>query len=116
MLIPPGSRIHRAACSKNTVDPRFGPFLTSDVFTLQWHITQHCALHCKHCYDRSDRTTMSEDKASKVLALLPDGDVHACRKFPSLLGNMLEMSLINIYHNESADRYRAGSCACHQCH
>ncbi|MFW5735379.1 MAG: thio(seleno)oxazole modification radical SAM maturase SbtM [Oceanidesulfovibrio sp.] len=27
----------------------------SEYFTLQWHITQRCDLHCKHCYDRSER-------------------------------------------------------------
>ena len=320
MLISPGSRIHRAAWGKKVFDPCFEPFLTSDVFTLQWHITQHCDLHCQHCYDRSDRAAMSKAQAMKVLddlfdfcrqmhvhgqvtltggnpllyphieqiyqaaaqygfgiailgnpgpidsirrlekivkplyfqvsleglvshndvirgkghfdrsirfleqlqeleiftmvmltltrdnldqvlpladylrnrvdafnfnrlsavgegaalamvdreefslflkdyiraaetnpimglkdnlfniircesgeapfggctghgcgaafnflALLPDGDVHACRKFPSLLGNMLDTRLIDIYHSKSAERYRAGSIACHQC-
>lgn len=72
MLISPGSRIHRAACGKNAFDPCFEPFLTSDVFTLQWHITQQCDLHCKHCYDRSDRVAMPEAEAMKVLADLFD--------------------------------------------
>lgn len=27
----------------------------AEVFTVQWHITNRCDLHCKHCYDRSDR-------------------------------------------------------------
>ncbi|WP_419661922.1 radical SAM domain protein [Desulfosarcina variabilis str. Montpellier] len=72
MLLSPGSRIHRTAFRENRVDPCFEPFLTTDVFTLQWHITQHCDLHCKHCYDRSDRAAMSEAEAMKVLADLFD--------------------------------------------
>ena len=34
-------------------------FFKAPVFTLQWHITQKCDLHCKHCYDRSERVSMS---------------------------------------------------------
>jgi selenobiotic family peptide radical SAM maturase len=37
------------------------------VFTLQWHVTQACDLHCLHCYDRSDRTPLKMDQAVKVL-------------------------------------------------
>jgi selenobiotic family peptide radical SAM maturase len=42
-------------------------FFTCRVFTLQWHITQACDLHCKHCYDRSDRDCMGLDQAMAVL-------------------------------------------------
>ena len=72
MLISPDSRIHRDACGENTVGPCFESFLTSNVFSLQWHITQHCDLHCKHCYDRSNRAAMSKAQAMKVLADLFD--------------------------------------------
>ncbi|OCC15437.1 radical SAM domain protein [Dissulfuribacter thermophilus] len=37
------------------------------VFSLQWHITQRCDLHCKHCYDRSERAPLSLEKAFEVL-------------------------------------------------
>lgn len=47
-------------------------YLTSFYFTLQWHITQACDLHCKHCYDRSDRTTLPLQTAIKVLDDLMD--------------------------------------------
>jgi selenobiotic family peptide radical SAM maturase len=43
------------------------PFLASPTFTLQWHITQACDLHCRHCYDRSDRTTLSLAQATGIL-------------------------------------------------
>ncbi|MBN2655033.1 MAG: selenobiotic family peptide radical SAM maturase [Nitrospirae bacterium] len=47
-------------------------FFSSDVFTLQWHITQSCDLHCRHCYDRSDRANVSFDSAVKILDQLYD--------------------------------------------
>jgi selenobiotic family peptide radical SAM maturase len=53
--------------------------------------------------------------AFNFLALLPDGEVHACRKFPSLIGNITKNNLYDIYHNELAARYRAGGRACRNC-
>ncbi|MCE5311587.1 MAG: selenobiotic family peptide radical SAM maturase [Nitrospiraceae bacterium] len=47
-------------------------FFSSDVFTLQWHITQSCDLHCKHCYDRSDRANVSFSDAVAILDQLYD--------------------------------------------
>jgi selenobiotic family peptide radical SAM maturase len=67
ILISPQSRIKR--------DPSMFPldtwddkrFLTSRSFTLQWHITHACDLHCRHCYDRSARTPMEFDQALRIL-------------------------------------------------
>ncbi|MBA3017017.1 MAG: selenobiotic family peptide radical SAM maturase [Proteobacteria bacterium] len=42
-------------------------FLASPSFALQWHITQACDLHCKHCYDRSSRSSLKLDKAFGIL-------------------------------------------------
>lgn len=53
--------------------------------------------------------------AFNFLALLPDGEVHACRKFPSLLGNLNSASLLEVYDSEIAGKYRSGSIACAQC-
>jgi selenobiotic family peptide radical SAM maturase len=53
--------------------------------------------------------------AFNFLALLPDGEVHACRKFPSPLGNVCSQSLAGIYHSPVAERYRQGSTACREC-
>ena len=39
----------------------------SPTFTLQWHITQECDLHCLHCYDRSDRVTMELEQGIRIL-------------------------------------------------
>ena len=53
--------------------------------------------------------------AFNFLTVLPDGEVHACRKFPSLIGNAFEQSLGEIYESEVAKRYRAGPSACRAC-
>ncbi len=44
-----------------------GLFLTAQAFTLQWHLTQACDLHCRHCYDRSNRSSLGLDQALAVL-------------------------------------------------
>jgi selenobiotic family peptide radical SAM maturase len=46
---------------------------------------------------------------------LPDGAIHACRKFPSPIGHLDHLSLESIYQGEKARRYRAGSSACSAC-
>lgn len=66
-LLSPGSRIHRVALPEGKMDPSLGSFLSTDIFTLQWHVTQACDLHCKHCYDRSDREPMALDTAMAIL-------------------------------------------------
>ncbi len=42
-------------------------FMTARVFTLQWHITQSCDLHCRHCYDRSPRPAMPYTQGLQIL-------------------------------------------------
>lgn len=69
ILLAPASLIRRDEQSfplTGTVEPRF---LAAEVFTLQWHITQVCDLHCKHCYDRSDRAPLP---LARGLAVLDD--------------------------------------------
>ena len=53
--------------------------------------------------------------AFNFVALLPDGEVHACRKLPSHIGNIYQQRLNDIYHGSLARRYRAGSAACMDC-
>ena len=53
--------------------------------------------------------------AFNFLTILPDGEVHACRKLPSKIGNILEHSLVEIYDSEAAQRYRGGPEACRAC-
>ena len=54
--------------------------------------------------------------AFNFLAVLPDGEVHACRKFPSPVGNIRQDSLDSIYDSQAARDYRRGTAACHGCH
>ena len=53
--------------------------------------------------------------AFNFVSVLPDGEVHACRKFPSWLGNIFEQPLNDIYHGSYAEKYRSGSAACSDC-
>lgn len=53
--------------------------------------------------------------AFNFVSVLPDGEVHACRKFPSLLGNIFTQSLNDIYAGKQAERYRTGSTSCLDC-
>ncbi|MFH1983875.1 MAG: thio(seleno)oxazole modification radical SAM maturase SbtM [Pseudomonadota bacterium] len=53
--------------------------------------------------------------AFNFVSLLPDGEVHACRKFPSPIGNILSQRLVDIYDGASARRYRSGTAACREC-
>jgi selenobiotic family peptide radical SAM maturase len=53
--------------------------------------------------------------AFNFLALLPDGQVHACRKLPSLLGNISGNRLEEIYDSLRARHYRSGCSACSAC-
>jgi radical SAM protein with 4Fe4S-binding SPASM domain len=53
--------------------------------------------------------------AFNFVALLADGEVHACRKFPSLIGNIRQNRLMDIYHSKAAQRYRNGSQLCSDC-
>jgi selenobiotic family peptide radical SAM maturase len=53
--------------------------------------------------------------AFNSLSVLPDGEAHACRRFPSLLGNIQEQTLDELYHSAAAERYRRGMRACKGC-
>jgi len=53
--------------------------------------------------------------AFNFLALLPDGEVHACRKLPSLIGNIARERLEEIYDSDRARHYRAGCSGCSAC-
>ncbi|MFZ2448311.1 MAG: thio(seleno)oxazole modification radical SAM maturase SbtM [Syntrophobacteraceae bacterium] len=66
LLIRPPSRIRRETSS---ISPECADdeALSASVFTLQWHITQACDLHCRHCYDRSDRVLLDPSKAVAIL-------------------------------------------------
>jgi selenobiotic family peptide radical SAM maturase len=53
--------------------------------------------------------------AFNFIVALSDGEAHACRKFPSLIGNVFEQSIAEIYDSEIARQYRSGCTACRTC-
>ena len=67
LLLAPESRISRLSQSKSTLPQEQAPYVSADTFTLQWHVTQACDLHCKHCYDRSSRPSMPLYEALAVI-------------------------------------------------
>ena len=42
-------------------------YLNASYFTLQWHVTQACDLHCKHCYDRSEISPLTLEQGITIL-------------------------------------------------
>jgi selenobiotic family peptide radical SAM maturase len=53
--------------------------------------------------------------AFNFVAVLSDGEVHACRKFPSPIGNISHQKIAEIYDSEIAERYRSGCAECRLC-
>lgn len=53
--------------------------------------------------------------AFNFVALLPDGEVHACRKFPSLIGNAFTETFLHIYDSREAQKYRIRPDECREC-
>jgi selenobiotic family peptide radical SAM maturase len=67
ILLASVSKIRREMRQYQTGDIYDPDFFSASIFTLQWHITQTCDLHCKHCYDRSERGALEFAKARKIL-------------------------------------------------
>jgi selenobiotic family peptide radical SAM maturase len=72
LLVRPPSRIRRDPNSFPIPQDTEEKFLSSPSFSIQWHITQACDLHCKHCYDRSSRSFLKKEQAIKILDGLQD--------------------------------------------
>ncbi len=53
--------------------------------------------------------------AFNFVALLPDGELHACRKFPSLIGDVARFSFEELYFSEAAKKYRRRPVDCRGC-
>lgn len=65
LLVRPQSRLRRdpgIAASAPSEE-----YAAAEVFTLQWHLTQECDLHCRHCYDRSARGAFPFERALTLL-------------------------------------------------
>ncbi len=53
--------------------------------------------------------------AFNFCSILPNGDMHACRKFQSPIGNVLQSSLLELYDSPIAEQYRMGPTECRGC-
>lgn len=104
ILLAPPSKLTRdpsVFSSNEYVDHRF---LTSRSFTLQWHITQSCDLHCKHCYDRSNRSNMALEDAITVL-----DNLHAFCKSKNVRGAISFTGGNPLMYPHFMDLYREAS-------
>ncbi len=72
IIISPQSKLKRPDGKFCKLDNIEDENLIANVFTLQWHITQLCDLHCKHCYDRSKRSPMKLKQGLAILDQLRD--------------------------------------------
>jgi selenobiotic family peptide radical SAM maturase len=79
-------------------------FLSSPAFTLQWHITQTCDLHCKHCYDRSSRAQVKFDQAVRIL-----DDLHAFCTAKNVAGAVSFTGGNPLLHPDFTGIYRAAA-------
>ncbi|MGD9974085.1 MAG: thio(seleno)oxazole modification radical SAM maturase SbtM [Desulfatirhabdiaceae bacterium] len=104
ILFVPRSRIRRDFPVIERLSWSGEQILTSPAFTMQWHITQACDLHCRHCYDRSDRSALSLHAALKIL----DDLDRFCRK-KHVKGQISFTGGNPLLHPDFFDIYRAAS-------
>jgi len=76
LILSPSSGLRREPTFP--ADPQIERFMSANVFTLQWHLTQTCDLHCRHCYDRSRRSDFPFERA---LTLLDELRSFCCSRF-----------------------------------
>jgi selenobiotic family peptide radical SAM maturase len=65
LVVSPPSKLRREGATDGSAP--FADFKSAEVFTLQWHLTQECDLHCRHCYDRSIRKEFPFERALTLL-------------------------------------------------
>lgn len=65
LILAPHTQLRReTAIAEHSPDERY---IAAQVFTLQWHLTQECDLHCRHCYDRTSRSSFPFERALSLL-------------------------------------------------
>jgi len=102
LILAPASKLRRDPSVFTATRTSDEEFLVSDSFTLQWHITQICDLHCKHCYDRTDRSPLTFEQAVKVL-----DDLYAFCKDRRVRGAISFTGGNPLLHPRFLDIYRA---------
>jgi len=107
LLLAPLSRLRRDPdiCSPAGRDGIAERFLAAAFFTVQWHITQTCDLHCKHCYDRSPRPMLELSRGVTLLRQLRDfaSDRHVRAQVSFTGGNPLLHPHFNELYQTAAD-------------
>jgi selenobiotic family peptide radical SAM maturase len=104
LLIAPESGIRRDPSLFSACENISGDFLSSNSFTLQWHITQTCDLHCKHCYDRSVRSNVTFDEGIKIL-----DDLYSFCRSRRVMGAISFTGGNPLLHPDFAKLYKAAS-------
>ncbi|GAB6060796.1 thio(seleno)oxazole modification radical SAM maturase SbtM [Desulfonatronum parangueonense] len=106
LVLAPKSRLRRDPAIFEVEKKHHQRFMTSRVFTLQWHITQACDLHCRHCYDRTARHALSLDQAMFVLDELEGfcADYNVRAKVTFTGGNPLMYPEFDALYLETAQR------------
>jgi uncharacterized radical SAM superfamily Fe-S cluster-containing enzyme len=104
ILTPPSDLIR----DESFIDGRFfDPELARiTTFALQWHLTQACDLHCRHCYDRSTRKNMEFVQAIQVLDKLYAFTQanHVCAQVSFSGGNPMLYPFFYEIYREAVDR------------
>ena len=105
LIMEPASKLVREPDFPRGIIADSAPF-TATTFTLQWHITQKCDLHCRHCYDRSDRQTLVLEEAIRILDDLYEfcRHHHVFGQVTFTGGNPLLYPQFNELYKETADR------------
>lgn len=67
LLAPPSKIVRTGAHYPDAGSSGWEPYLQTNFFTLQWHVTQACDLHCKHCYDRSTISPLTLQQGVSIL-------------------------------------------------
>ena len=104
ILLGPPSRIRRQGDEWPAAEHFGEDRLVSRGFTLQWHITQACDLHCRHCYDRSSRKAIPFDRAVAIL----DDLLLFCRR-RHVSGHVTFTGGNPLMHSRFTDLYREAS-------
>lgn len=72
LLLAPAATLTRSFAVSSTASGLAAADQRAEVFTLQWHITHRCDLHCRHCYDRSNKEDVSLARGLDVLDQMRD--------------------------------------------
>ena len=68
LVLGPASRLQRPREVVSGKSSRFEEHQTAEVFTLQWHLTDACDMHCRHCYGGGTaRQHVEKEEAFRVL-------------------------------------------------